>query len=135
MIEKAISAELMAEVMEIDRSTMYRRMKNTDSLTISNVRSMIDILGLTVEEVSKIFNLNFHKAKVTIESVHTYPGKFMGIADLSNLTGLSKDYFKQIAKAKDAPIVKTKGGGKIYFKTEELDAYMQKVTDARRKRR
>jgi predicted DNA-binding transcriptional regulator AlpA len=64
-----------------------------------------------------------------------YPRKFMGISDLVELTGLSKDYFKSIAKSKEAPIVRTTGGGKIYFKTDELDAYMQKVTEARNNQR
>lgn len=61
-----------------------------------------------------------------------YPKPFMSITELVKVTGISRDYFKNIALAKDAPVIRTPNGGKFYFKTNELDDYMKKVTEARR---
>lgn len=56
-----------------------------------------------------------------------YPKPFMSITELSTL-GLSKSYLKQLSRAKNAPITKTPGGGKIYFRTDELDGFMDKIS-------
>lgn len=63
----------------------------------------------------------------------TYPKSFMSITELTEL-GLPRSYLKQLSRVKNAPIQKTPKGGKIFFKTEELDAFMSKITaSARRK--
>jgi len=51
----------------------------------------------------------------------------MSITDLTKM-GLSRDYLKQLARAEGAPIIKTVGGGKIYFRTADLDAFMDKIS-------
>lgn len=56
-----------------------------------------------------------------------YPKQFMSITDLTKM-GLSRDYLKQLARAEGAPIIKTVGGGKIYFRTADLDAFMDKIS-------
>jgi hypothetical protein len=56
-----------------------------------------------------------------------YVKPFMSITELTKL-GLSRDYLKRISGIYDAPIIKTLGGGKIYFKTSELDAFLDEVT-------
>jgi hypothetical protein len=58
----------------------------------------------------------------------TYAKPFMSITELT-LTGLSRDYLKQLARADGAPIIKTMGGGKIYFRTSELDNFMTEITE------
>lgn len=66
-----------------------------------------------------------------------YAKPFMTITELT-LLGLPKDYLKQLSRADGAPIVKTLGGGKILFRTAELDDFMTEITkrvSARRKRR
>jgi hypothetical protein len=61
-----------------------------------------------------------------------FPRMYMGITDLAGLTGLSKDYLKTISRAKDAPIVRTCKGGKIYFKTDEFDAFIKNMQQKRK---
>lgn len=51
----------------------------------------------------------------------------MSITELTK-TGLSRDYLKQLSRAKGAPIIKTVNGGKIYFMTSELNDFMKEVT-------
>ncbi len=58
----------------------------------------------------------------------TYDKPFMSITELVSTTGLSRDYLKQLSRATDAPIIKTMGGGKIYFRTWELDKFMAEVS-------
>jgi hypothetical protein len=56
-----------------------------------------------------------------------YPKEFMSISELNKM-GLAKDFLKQLSRAKGAPVVKTMGGGKIYFRTSELDSFMDGIT-------
>jgi hypothetical protein len=58
---------------------------------------------------------------------NTYAKQYMSITELTE-TGLSRDYLKQLSRVKEAPIIRTMGGGKIYFKTSELDAFMTEVS-------
>jgi excisionase family DNA binding protein len=66
---------------------------------------------------------------------NTYPKQYMTITELVEQTGLTRDYFKTIARAKGVPIVKTSKGGKIYFKTTELDAFMVEINARSQRRR
>lgn len=68
-----------------------------------------------------------------MQTVKKYSKPFMSITDLVKETGLSRDYFKRLSRIKDAPIVRTLGGGKIYFKTSELDKFMDEVSERCRK--
>lgn len=61
-----------------------------------------------------------------------YPKQFMSITELTE-TGLSRDYLKQLSRAEGAPIIRTLGGGKIYFKTSELDDFMRDVSKKARR--
>lgn len=61
-----------------------------------------------------------------------YPKKFMSITELTKI-GLSRDYLKQLSRAEGAPVIRTLGGGKIYFKTDELDKFMDEVSKRYRK--
>jgi hypothetical protein len=54
-----------------------------------------------------------------------FPKPLMSIAQLSEL-GFSKSMLKEYARAKDSPIIKTAGGGKIFFITDKLIEYIEK---------
>lgn len=64
----------------------------------------------------------------------TYSKQFMTISELTS-TGLSREYLKQLSRADGAPIVRTLGGGKIYFKTAELDDFMEEISRRSKKLR
>lgn len=57
IVEKGLSVELVAQSMGIDRSTLYRKMKDQsgDSFTISDVQSISRILSLSAQDVTDIF--------------------------------------------------------------------------------
>jgi len=57
-----------------------------------------------------------------------YSKPFMSITDLVQETGLSRDYFKRLSRIENAPIVRTLGGGKIFFDTSKLDDFMEEVS-------
>lgn len=63
-----------------------------------------------------------------------YSKLYMSITELVEDTGLSRDYLKQLARVKDAPIIWTLGGGKVYFATAELDNFMEVVSKRIRER-
>jgi len=56
----------------------------------------------------------------------------MSITELTS-TGLSRDYLKNLSRANGAPIIRTMGGGKIYFITAELNDFIIKVTKGENK--
>jgi hypothetical protein len=60
-----------------------------------------------------------------------YPKPYMSITELVKYSGLSRAFLKNISISTEAPIIKTAGGGKILFVTEELDPYIKKVYKAR----
>lgn len=64
-----------------------------------------------------------------------YSKPFLSITDLVQETGLSRDYIKKLSRAEGAPIIFTPGGGKIYFRTAELDRFMEKISDKERRKR
>lgn len=57
-----------------------------------------------------------------------YPKPYMSITELINVTGLSRDYLKRVSGIHDAPVIRTNGGGKIFFRTDELDRYLIEVS-------
>lgn len=59
-----------------------------------------------------------------------YAKPFMSIAELTE-TGLAKDYLKKLSRAQGAPVIRTMGGGKIYFRTALLDDFMDKMQGRR----
>lgn len=66
--------------------------------------------------------------------MQTYEKPFMTISELTS-TGLSRDYLKQLSRANGAPVIRTLGGGKIYFKTSELDRFMEEVSSRSKRSR
>lgn len=55
-----------------------------------------------------------------------YPKDLMSITELVDM-GYSRDMLMNYSKARNAPVVWTMGGGKVYFKTAELDAFIEEV--------
>lgn len=60
IIENGLSVKDLADNLEMDRSTLYRKMNNEgDTLTISDAEKISKILNLSLEEVNSIFFSNF----------------------------------------------------------------------------
>ncbi len=55
-----------------------------------------------------------------------YPKELMSISELVQL-GYTRDMLMNYSRARGAPVVWTMGGGKVYFKTSELDAFVVEV--------
>lgn len=58
-----------------------------------------------------------------------YPKKYMSITEVSEFSGLSRQMLKQYSRVADAPITKTPKGGKIYWNTEKLDGFLEKMKE------
>ena len=55
-----------------------------------------------------------------------YPKELMSITELVEL-GYSRDLLMNYSKARNAPVVWTMGGGKVYFRTSELEDFIVEV--------
>lgn len=54
--EKAVTQELVADLMGIDKTTFYRKMKNGGSgFTIGEIHKMTDVIPLSKDEAVDIF--------------------------------------------------------------------------------
>lgn len=54
IVEKEMTVALLAEKIGIDRSTLYRKLDN-QTLTIKEVKKIVEILNLTLDEANSIF--------------------------------------------------------------------------------
>ena len=60
IIENGLSVKDVADKLEMDRSTLYRKMNSEgDTMTISDAEKISKILNLSLEEVNSIFFSNF----------------------------------------------------------------------------
>lgn len=60
IIEKGLSVKELADNLEMDRSTLYRKMNSEgDTMTINDAEKISKILNLTLEEVNSIFFSDF----------------------------------------------------------------------------
>lgn len=57
-----------------------------------------------------------------------YPKELMSISELIKL-GYTRDMLMNYSRARGAPVVWTMGGGKVYFKTSELDAFIIEMNE------
>lgn len=55
MVEKGVSAENLATEIDVDRSTLYRKLKSGESFTVGEVQKIITALDLTRDETHDIF--------------------------------------------------------------------------------
>ena len=56
LVERGLNLTNLAEMIGIDRATMYRKLKdNGAGLLIGEVNSIVKVLNLTVKEASEIF--------------------------------------------------------------------------------
>lgn len=53
--ENGLSVEKLAGLINIDRSSLYRKLNNGEKITIGEARKMRDALNLTAEEATAIF--------------------------------------------------------------------------------
>ena len=60
IIENGLSVKDLADNLEMDRSTLYRKMNSEgDTMTIRDAEKISKILKLSLEEVNSIFFSNF----------------------------------------------------------------------------
>lgn len=60
IIENGLSVKDLADNLEMDRSTLYRKMNSEgDTMTINDAEKISKILNLTLEEVNSIFFSDF----------------------------------------------------------------------------
>lgn len=57
MFERGITVERLAEMIGVDRATLYRRFNDGEKFTIGEARKIKDVLHLTNEEATIIFLL------------------------------------------------------------------------------
>ncbi|WP_113674532.1 helix-turn-helix domain-containing protein [Vallitalea guaymasensis] len=56
IVERDLSVEKLAEIMEINKSTLYRKMANNGvDLSIDEINDIIKALNLSVDDVISIF--------------------------------------------------------------------------------
>lgn len=55
IVEKGMDVPGVAARMGVDRSTLYRRIADSDTFTIGEARQITEILGLTNDEAVAIF--------------------------------------------------------------------------------
>ena len=55
MVENGWTVDTLANEMNIDRSTLYRKLDAGEKFTVGEARKIKDILGLSNEEASAIF--------------------------------------------------------------------------------
>lgn len=55
MVENGLTVDTLANEMNIDRSTLYRKLDAGEKFTVGEARKIKDILGLSNEEASAIF--------------------------------------------------------------------------------
>ncbi len=54
-VEQGVSVGTVAEILGIDRSTMYRKLNNFEKITIGEAKKLKELLSLTDEEAREIF--------------------------------------------------------------------------------
>lgn len=55
MVERAMNVEALAEIIGIDRATLYRKLASSEKITIGEAQKIKEALVLTDEEASEIF--------------------------------------------------------------------------------
>lgn len=55
IVEKGMNVEKLAELIEVDRSSLYRKLNNFEKITIGEAMKMKSALEMTDEEASSIF--------------------------------------------------------------------------------
>jgi plasmid maintenance system antidote protein VapI len=55
IVENGMNVEKLAELVEVDRSSMYRKLNNFEKITIGEAKKIKAALGLSDEEASDIF--------------------------------------------------------------------------------
>lgn len=60
LVEKGLNVEFLAEKIDVDRSTLYRRLtENGSTFTINEADKIVKVLDLTCEEATSIFFAQF----------------------------------------------------------------------------
>ena len=55
MVEKGMNVETLASKINIDRSSLYRKLNNMEKITIGEANKMKEVLEMSVSEAVEIF--------------------------------------------------------------------------------
>lgn len=55
LVERGINVETLADLIGVDRSSMYRKLNNFEKITIGEAQKIKEVLGLTDGEAIDIF--------------------------------------------------------------------------------
>ncbi len=55
IVEKGLKVERVAELMGIDKSTLYRKLGNSENITIKDADKLVEILEISTDEATAIF--------------------------------------------------------------------------------
>lgn len=55
MVEKGLNVGTLAAKIGIDKSSLYRKLKECEKITVGEAQNIKDVLGLTAEEAREIF--------------------------------------------------------------------------------
>ena len=55
IVEMGYNVETLAEKIGIDRSSLYRKLNNSEKITIGEARKLKEVLNLTEDEATSIF--------------------------------------------------------------------------------
>ena len=55
MVEKNMNVETLASQINIDRSSLYRKLNNAEKITIGEAKKMKEVLGMSISEACEIF--------------------------------------------------------------------------------
>lgn len=55
IVERGMNVETLASLVDIDRSSMYRKLNNFEKITIGEARKITKALDLSGEEATEIF--------------------------------------------------------------------------------
>lgn len=55
LVEKGINVETLADLIGVERSTLYRKLNNGEKITLGEANKIKDVLGMTAQESVEIF--------------------------------------------------------------------------------
>ena len=55
LVEKGVNVETLAKRINIERSTLYRKLNNAEKITVGEAKKMQEALEIPVEEAAAIF--------------------------------------------------------------------------------
>ena len=55
LVERGINVETLADLIGVERSTLYRKLNNSEKITLGEAKRIKDALDMTTQESNEIF--------------------------------------------------------------------------------